>query len=546
MPPAVSKQAPKRLRQVLFAILLVFFAERLTFFALPLAAQQPPAPAPAPIQQKVPSQNSADNSNSGPAVAPGQSPNKPTARGPVRLPRPRQLDKAIRFERDAASGELRVLPSGAPGPRGAGGAAPASAAALHATTEVVAVTCVVSTPQGDPVPGLRRDDFRLFSDDLSQPIAYFDASAQPASVALVIDASPSVLRDSAEMKQAADALIGSLAPLDEAAVVDFSSHTWLQLPFSDVREQIRRAVARIDPRDLLGDLGGSNIYEAVYLAAQNLFPGRTGRKAIVLLTDGQDSGLGLTLDPASMSPPPAQSQSSAPPNVARSRLAPNRHPPARPASDRLTFDDVARLLAHDDIQLFAVSTENRPRIMTPEWLADHQSATLISRNARSLGIPTYTLYLAELVRRAGGQLYFLNESSTVAGTFRQIAAKIRAEYTLGFYPARDTINSSPAASSNTSFAAATAASAASPAAPPGLSPAAPPASSAVAPAGSAPAAPPASASSPAAAAAPSDSPPASPPPQTPLPGWHSLRVEVIDQPDARVSHRAAFYIPATK
>ena len=141
----------------------------------------------------------------------------------------------------------------------------------------------------------------------------------PASVALVIDASPSVLRDSEEMKRAADALIDALAPLDQAAVVDFSAHTYLQLPFSDVRELIRRAVARVDVRELFADTGGSNIYEAVYLAARDLFPGRTGRKAIVLLTDGQDSGLGLTLDPASAAPRAA----------------------ANPA-DRLTFDDVAR------------------------------------------------------------------------------------------------------------------------------------------------------------------------------------------------------------
>ncbi|MGC2508635.1 MAG: hypothetical protein WA369_18420, partial [Candidatus Acidiferrales bacterium] len=194
--------------------------------------------------------------------------------------------------------------------------------------------------------------------------------------------------------------------------VDFSAHTYLQLPFSDVREEIRRAVDRVNARQLLADTGGSNIYEAVYLAASRLFRGGgTGRKAIVLLTDGQDSGLGLTLDPASMSPQPGS------------------------AANQLTFDDVARLLAAQDIQLFAVSTENRPKVMTPDWLDEHRGATLVTPAARTLGIPAYTLYLAELVRRAGGQLYFLNEATTAADTFRKIAEKIRAEYTLGFYPA---------------------------------------------------------------------------------------------------------------
>jgi Ca-activated chloride channel family protein len=360
---------------------------------------------------------------------------------------PRQLDKGITWHRDPATGELRAVTADSTASEQEH-KAPAGSHVLQVETQMVPVTCIVSAAEGAAVPGLLREDFRVFEDGIERPISYFDTSTQPASVALVIDASPSVLRDSEEMKRAAEALVGALAPLDEAAVVDFSAHTYLQLPFTDVRESVLRAVARIDVRALLGDTGGSNIYEAVYLAARELFSGRSGRKAIVLLTDSQDSGLGLTLDPASAAPQPGQ------------------------PADRLTFDDVARTLASQDIQIFAVSTENRPKVMTPEWLAAHQGATLVTAAARASGIPPYTLYLAELARRAGGQLYFLNEASTAADTFRQIAEKIRAEYTLGFYPA-------PGAQSAAS-----------------------------------------------------------------RPGWHSLRVELVDQPGARVFHRAAYYVPA--
>ncbi len=324
---------------------------------------------------------------------------------------PQQLDKGIAWQRDPATGELHLFTPADQATTNTTNLGNGHAA-LRSLTQMVPVTCIVSAADGEAVPGLGREDFRIFDDGAPQPIAYFDASMQPASVALVIDASPSVLPDSDEMKQAAGALIDSLAPLDRAAVVDFSAHTYLLAPFSDVRDVIRRAVETIDIRALFGDTGGSNIYEGVYLAAERLFPGRTGRKAIILLTDGQDSGLGLTLDPWSESVHPGQPQ------------------------NRLTFDDVVRALASQDIQVFAVSTENRPHIMTSAWLAAHADTTLISPDALRLGIPAYTDYLAELVRRAGGQLYFLNESSTVAGTFRQIAEKIRAEYTLGFYTQR--------------------------------------------------------------------------------------------------------------
>jgi len=88
-------------------------------------------------------------------------------------------------------------------------------------------------------------------------------------------------------------------------------------------------------------------------------------------------------------------------------------------------------LAAADIQIFAVSTENRPKIMTPEWLASHQDSTLLVSNVPKSGVPAYTLYLAELGRRSGGQLYFLRDSTTLADIFRRIAQRIGAEYTLG-------------------------------------------------------------------------------------------------------------------
>lgn len=325
-----------------------------------------------------------------------------------KLPRPRRLDEDIPLHRDPATGELN--PTAGSASSAAGNDANATRP-IAVVTQVVPVMCNVLGADGAAVRGLQRKDFRVFDDGVEQPVTYFDASTESASVALVLDASPSVLRDSEEMKNAARALVDALSSSDQTAVVDFSAHTYLQLPFSGDGGLIRKAVARVDARSLLGDTGGSNIYEAVFLTAREVFAGRTGRKAIVLLTDGQDSQLGLTLDPVTAGP----------------RLG-------WPA-DRLTFEDVERTLATADIQVFVVSTESRPKIMTPDWVVSHASQTLVTPSLRGSGIPAYTLYLAELARRSGGQLYFLREAETLADTFRQIALKIRAEYTLGFSPA---------------------------------------------------------------------------------------------------------------
>jgi len=63
---------------------------------------------------------------------------------------------------------------------------------------------------------------------------------------------------------------------------------------------------------------------------------------------------------------------------------------------------------------------------------------LVSAAARRQSMPNYTLYLAELARRAGGQLYFLRETGNLSEIYRRIALAISAQYTLGFYPSAGT------------------------------------------------------------------------------------------------------------
>ncbi|HVA71571.1 MAG TPA: VWA domain-containing protein [Candidatus Limnocylindrales bacterium] len=330
-----------------------------------------------------------------------------TAQKKEKLPRPVQMDAGVHTKRNPRTGEL-VFRRGAANARGE--KMPAALAAIRVRVNLVEVGCNVFAADGTAVRGLTQRGFRIFDDGVEQTIAHFDASSQGASIALVLDASPSVLPDSAAMKAAAQQLIANLSPADEVAVVDFSEHTYLLLPFSRDRKLLEKAVSGVDVRKLFWDTGGSNIYRSVYLAANELFPGRTGRKAIILLTDGQDSGLGLNLDGEGVRPQPGNPR------------------------NRVTFEDVVKAVASQNIEIYAISTQNRPRVMTPAWLAAHQGDSLITPAALSLGIPAYTDFLAELVRRAGGQLYFLNEVGTIADAYRRIVQNLSAQYTLGFYP----------------------------------------------------------------------------------------------------------------
>jgi VWFA-related protein len=334
---------------------------------------------------------------------------------PVRAqnpPRDQQLDKNLEYVRDPVTGELRAVPK-----RSSAGASQSlpssnSGAVIRSQVSLVEIGCSAVSASGEPIRNLSLQDFRLAADGQQQKLEHFDASTEPAHLALVLDASPSEFHSLADMKIAARTLTAELSAKDQVAVVAFAGHPHMLLPFTTDRKELEAALEKIELMRAVEETG-SNIYGSVYLTAQRLFTGPKaprGRKAILLLTDGQDSGLGLSWNPASM------------------------FPPTGVAANRLTFEDVVRELATLGIEVFVASTENRPSGMTTAWFSAHSAKTLINEDSRTMGIPAYTIFLAELVRRSGGGLYFLRESGTLGEVYRRIGATLRTEYILGFYP----------------------------------------------------------------------------------------------------------------
>ncbi len=234
----------------------------------------------------------------------------------ARLPRPRVLERGVALERDAATGELRARASGESPSDKSVGAQPGEAPLIRTRVALVEAGAIVTAPDGTRVRGLVRDDFRIFEDGAEQKISSFDAAATPASIALVLDTSPSISRDLGDMRAAAQSLSRSLQPEDEVAVVAFANETNLLLPFSRDRNLLAAALSSPDLARVANS-SESFIYQAAYLTAHELLAGRAGRKAMLLVTDGQESGLGLNWDPGSMQPRPGAASPMAIEDVSR-------------------------------------------------------------------------------------------------------------------------------------------------------------------------------------------------------------------------------------
>ena len=146
--------------------------------------------------------------------------------------------------------------------------------------------------------GLEQGDFKVSEDNAAQEISAFSRETNlPITLGLLIDTSGSV-RDTLGAEQ--DAAIRFLARVlrkgDLAMVVSFDSDADLLAGFTEDREILERAIrrTRVAGASAPGPLGGSPpgtvFYDAIYLACQDKLAEEAGRKALVILTDADDSG----------------------------------------------------------------------------------------------------------------------------------------------------------------------------------------------------------------------------------------------------------------
>jgi VWFA-related protein len=177
-------------------------------------------------------------------------------------------------------------------------------ATFSTDVRVVNLFATVRDPQGHVVPNLTPDDFTLEEDGRPQTIRYFAReSGLPLTLGLLVDTSISQKRVLAEERTASLGFLGQVLrqEKDRAFVIHFDREVELLQDLTSSRDQLEQALARLhiptlpprkhgDPKIGLWTLGGTALYDAVLLASDEIMRKQSGRKALVLLTDGVDNG----------------------------------------------------------------------------------------------------------------------------------------------------------------------------------------------------------------------------------------------------------------
>ena len=147
---------------------------------------------------------------------------------------------------------------------------------------VVEVYAAATDAKGNPVTGLRRDDFTVLEDGRAQEVSAFAEGDFPLSVALALDRSFSMgAKQLPSAIGAARTFLGELRPQDQSMIVGIGSEIEVLAPLSTDRAEQQRVLSAVTP------WGTTGLHDAIIEAIDAVQTAK-GRRALVLLSDGSD------------------------------------------------------------------------------------------------------------------------------------------------------------------------------------------------------------------------------------------------------------------
>jgi Ca-activated chloride channel family protein len=345
---------------------------------------------------------------------------------------------------------------------------------LKTDTNLVMVPVVATDRGGMYIPDLTQNDFTLSEDGVPQQISFFSAITKPFHVVLMLDTSASTRDKLRLIQNAAYAFVQQLKPADRVKVISFDDSVRDLNDFTSDRETLKAAINGTSPGQ------GTKVYDALEMAF-NTVRRIQGRKAIVLFTDGVDwhsdtatydstiKGLdeeGVIIYPIRYDTRAEtermlreQSEQTGPqlPTIDVIRRPPSgTTAPTFPGGDPIPTTGTQQRTGpfglplpgeilrrrtetdprNDPNQPFPGSTPSRMPRTDPPVGTDGRTIRNDDSISRILD-PAYQTadqYLEALSTKSGGRLLRADTLVSLPDAFAKIAAELRTQYLLGYYP----------------------------------------------------------------------------------------------------------------
>jgi Ca-activated chloride channel family protein len=150
-------------------------------------------------------------------------------------------------------------------------------------TRLVNVAVTVSDLDGRAINGLTKDNFEVFDDGVRQEIAHFTDDDAPISLGIIFDVSGSMSGIIKRSVTALERLFETCNDDDEFFEVAFSDRAHLVQDYTSSSSEILNRVLTADPK------GATSLYDALYLGIEKARQGRHARKALLIISDGEEN-----------------------------------------------------------------------------------------------------------------------------------------------------------------------------------------------------------------------------------------------------------------
>jgi Ca-activated chloride channel family protein len=271
---------------------------------------------------------------------------------------------------------------------------------VRVPTDLVTIPVRITSRNGSPISGVTRNEFRIFENGVVQEIAFFSDEEQPFTVVLVLDMSYSSTFKLEDIQLAARIFVSKLREHDRVMVVGFDEKPHVLCDATNDRRVLGLAIqgARI--------ASGTALYDTLDLVVREKLSSVSGRRAIVLLSDGVDTSSKLS-DAAAV-----EKQLGAEDVI----VYPIRYD---------TFDDVQKSRRKDAEIRF--DENDRPyAVPAPPKKGEREQDYKIAKQ-----------FLEQVALETGGRAYRVSSTTNLNDAFSNIAAELRKVYSLGYYPSED-------------------------------------------------------------------------------------------------------------
>ena len=238
---------------------------------------------------------------------------------------------------------------------------------LNVNVNLVTLHVSVFDDKDRLIKDLKKEDFSVFEDKVQQEITIFKQEDVPVSLGLVIDNSGSMRTKRERVNKAATTFVRTCKPQDEIFLINFNDQVYIDQEFTRNKDDLAETLDTIDTR------GGTALHDALYLSLEHIREGKEDKKALLLISDGEDR------------------------------------------DSRYKFNSVLEFARESQASIYVIGLFDK-------------------EGERSRAQKKAASNLKELAEETGGKYFFPESADEVEALCTQVAHDIRNQYTIGYKP----------------------------------------------------------------------------------------------------------------